>query len=121
VFGQGSLNRPVFDVSPSHDQGIGEQFLAGKELTTITLGKATVRVLHLDRRIHLRVRASVVWIEAVPVAQVLHRSSLRSPGRPGRTLKVSQFDQTVVLAASMIGNSKEARRTLQTDPASSYK
>jgi hypothetical protein len=57
----------------------------------------------------------------VPVAQVLHRSSLRAPGRPGRTLNVSQFDQTVVLAASMIGNSKEARRTLQTDPASSYK
>jgi hypothetical protein len=43
------INRPVFDVSPSHDQGIGEQFFARKELTTISLGKAAVRVLHLDR------------------------------------------------------------------------
>jgi hypothetical protein len=42
-------------------------------------------------------------------------------GPTGRILKVSQFDQTVVLAASMIGNSKEARRTFQTNPASSYK
>jgi hypothetical protein len=40
---------PVFDVSPSHDQGIGEQFFARKELTTSSVVKATVRVLHLDR------------------------------------------------------------------------
>jgi hypothetical protein len=43
------FSRSVFDVSPSHDQGIGEQFFARKELTTISLRNATVRVLHLDR------------------------------------------------------------------------
>jgi len=41
--------------------------------------------------------------------------------RTGPTLEVSQFDQTFVLAASMMVNSKEASWTLQTSPASSYK
>jgi hypothetical protein len=37
------------------------------------------------------------------------------------SLEVSQFDQTFVLAASMMVNSKEANSTLQTSPASSYR
>jgi hypothetical protein len=45
-------------------------------------------------------------------------SPLRGTGPP---LEVSQFDQTFVLAASMMVNSKEASRTVQTSPASSYK
>ena len=73
-------------------RGSGGNSSRGKNLRNSTLGKATFRVLHLDRRIHLRVRASVVRIESVPVAQVLHGSSLRAPGRSGRTLKVSQFE-----------------------------
>jgi hypothetical protein len=45
-----------------------------------------------------------------------------SPSRcAGPTPEVSQFDQTFALAASMIVNSKEASRTLQTSPASSYR
>jgi hypothetical protein len=39
----------------------------------------------------------------------------------GPILEVSQFDQTFVLAPSMMVNSKEASRTLQTSPASSYR
>jgi len=35
------------------------------------------------------------------------------PGRTGPTLEMIQFDQTFVLAASMMVNSKEVRRTLQ--------
>jgi hypothetical protein len=36
----------------------------------------------------------------------------------GPTIEVSQFDQTFVLAASKMVNSKEASRTLQSSPAS---
>jgi len=51
-------------------RGSGGNSSRGKNLRNSTLGKATFRVLHLDRRIHLRVRASVVRIESVPVAQL---------------------------------------------------
>jgi len=41
--------------------------------------------------------------------------------RTGPTIEMSQFDQTFVVAASMMVNSKEASWTLQTSPASSYR